>query len=92
MLTITPRTREAIGYTGQEQEYLLIPPEVLVDGKLRQVAIIDANAFCDCAALQTVVVFDGISQIRNNAFARCYGLKQIILPESLVQISHSAFL
>lgn len=40
MLTITPRTREAIGYTGQEQEYLLIPPEVLVDGKLRH------EAFC----------------------------------------------
>ena len=54
-------------------------------------AIVGPYCFQNDAALEDVVLEEGIAQIQNFAFAGCVRLKPIVIPESCVKILQSAF-
>lgn len=84
------------GYRGEETE-VIVPSEI----KQKRVVIIDCGAFSPYrmnahlkkvrTQLQSVVISDGVEEIRRDAFDQCINLKKIELPPSLCYIGNCAF-
>jgi len=89
--SITEENRQLVGFSGNEEEYLLIPDVILMDGEECRVESVGMAAFEHCHRLKTVVIFEGICEIGSYAFAHCRNLNSITLPRSLVWIGAEAF-
>lgn len=89
--SITEENRQLVGFSGNEEEYLLIPDVILMDGEECSVESVGMAAFEHCHRLKTVVVFEGVCEIGSYAFAHCRGLGSITLPRSLAWIGAEAF-
>ena len=66
----------------------LAVPDVLGGG---QVTCIDERAFAGWSELKSVVIPEGVKEIRNDAFAGCASLKSVVIPEGVEKIGDSAF-
>lgn len=56
------RDKQLVGFQGTEDEYLVIPPEVDIDGERYRVEALGDYAFNMCLELRTVVILDGIKK------------------------------
>ena len=89
---ITRKNRGMAGFTGCPDEYLVIPPEMLVDGEIRRVDVIDDEAFWQCDGLRTVVIPGGPKLVGCSAFRDCGNLREVCLGDDIVAVGDSAFL
>ena len=83
-----------LAYFDEEREFnenIVVPEEVLIDGKSYSVTSIGDMAFYDCENLENVTLPDSITRIGNNAFAHCNNLRLEALPDSLREIGNGAF-
>ena len=55
------------------------------------VKIIGVDAFKDCTNITSVVIPDGIVEVRSSAFQNCYNLKKVTLSNNLTKISSYVF-
>ena len=90
-ISLTPQNRHLAGFMELEDEYLVIPPEIVVDGEKRKIGAIGSAAFASCRDLRTVVLLEGITKIGARAFERCGNLRDMEVPESLTEIGRNAF-
>jgi len=75
---VTAENRGMVGYTGTENEKLVIPETVTTDdGTTLEVTEIGAQAFYNCANLMSVSLPASIESIGNEAFSNCTSLKAI---------------
>jgi hypothetical protein len=90
-LTITADNRSNIGYTGVENEELVIPEVVIIDGITYQVNSIGQYAFSDCNGLSSVTLPSTAAIIEAFAFNNCANLASITMPDTLSAIQEGAF-
>ena len=90
--TITSDTRSLIGYTGAEDENLVIPPVFQNKDVWYKVVAIDSNAFLDCANLTSVTIPNTVISIGNDTFKNCKKLANITIPEGVTYIGDQAFM
>lgn len=62
---------------------------ITFDPKCTQIV---SNLFCDCDALESVVIPEGITSINSFAFALCNNLTDVTLPSTLKSITNLAFM
>ena len=91
LCAVTAENRAMVGFVGCDNEYLVIPPEVTLDGKCCPLSVISGKAFLRCGSLTHVVVMDGYRLIGQNAFADCSALTSVTLPETVDKIGYGAF-
>lgn len=90
-ISLTPQNRHLAGFMELEDEYLVIPPEIVVDDEKRKIGAIGSAAFASCRDLRTVVLLEGITKIGARAFERCGNLRDMEVPGSLTEIGRNAF-
>lgn len=49
LCAVTAENRAMVGFVGCDNEYLVIPPEVTLDGKCCPLSVISGKAFLRCA-------------------------------------------
>ena len=80
--TVTSDNRATIGFTGKENEKLIIPATFKKGDTWYRVTAIDGSAFEYCNNLTSVVIPDSVCAIGNYAFAHCWRLANITLPSN----------
>lgn len=55
------------------------------------IAVIGANAFAQCTALEEINIPDGVTELPFRMFSSCYSLKTVKIPDSVKTIGESAF-
>lgn len=95
---VNASNRAAIGYTGEENEVLVIPAYFTGDGENGTtegtqyiVTEIEGWAFMSCESLASVVFPDTVTIIGNYVFGGCTALSSITIPESVVSIGDGVF-
>ena len=89
--TVTSSNRSMVGYTGAENENLVIPGIFESDGVTYMVTSIGSAAFYDCTNLALTSLPKGITSIGNHAFRGCENLALTSLPEGITSIGVNAF-
>ena len=70
---------------------IVIPSEVVYNGKTWSVTSIGASAFSDCSGLTGITIPNSVTSIGRNAFWGCSGLTSITIPNSVTNIGKFAF-
>lgn len=89
---VTRGNRPLAGYTGVKDEYLVLAPEMFVDGEREDIDWISDAAFSGCDQLKTVVVLNGFRTIGEAAFYGCTGMTSITLPVGIKCIRARTFM
>jgi hypothetical protein len=89
--TITADSRAMVGYTGEENENLVIPAVFENEGTWYRVTKIDSTAFAYCSNLASVTIPKTVTSIGSYAFAYCSGLQSVTIPEGVVKILGNTF-
>lgn len=89
--TVTNANRNLVGYTGIEEENLVIPAIFEENGTWYRVVSIGAYAFESCTNLMSVTIPDSVTIIGDYAFHCCKNLTDILIPESVTYIGSRAF-
>jgi len=89
--SIESSNRGKIGYTGAENESLVIPAVFEEDGKWYKVVGIKDGAFTNCENLTSVTIPDGVTSIGEYAFAVCNSLTSITIGNGVKHIGPYAF-
>lgn len=76
------------GYAGE----IVIPQEVVYEGRTLRVVAIGASAFSECYSLTSVTIGESVVSIGDKAFFGCSGLTSVVMPESVVSIGDAAFM
>ena len=84
------RTATVSGYVGNEAS-VSIPATVEYEGMVCNVVCIGVDAFHFCTTLESVVIPQGVTLIRDNAFYGCRSLKNVELPEGMEAFYGSVF-
>lgn len=87
---VMQENREFIGFTGEENENLVIPAFFQNDGTWYRVIGIDNFAFRE-SALATVTIPNSVTSIGDNAFDGCSNLTSVTLPDCVTSIGDYAF-
>jgi len=88
---ITDGTAAAQTFTeGHETAELIIPSEIVIDGKTMPVTAVASNGFLN-QSITKLTLSEGITKIGNNSFCKCSSLKEIILPSTMSTIEASSF-
>ena len=95
---MTEKNRAAIGYTGEENENLVIPAYFVGDrengtteGRVYKVTSIEDLAFFRCYKLSRVTIPEGVTSIGEGAFYLC-NLDSITISKNVANIGKEAFL
>ena len=80
-----------IGYTGEENESLVIPTTYMRYNTYYKVTGIGTSAFSSCTNLSSIVIPDVVTSIGQSAFRGCTSLTSITIPSSVTTIGSSAF-
>lgn len=70
---------------------IVIPSEVIFNGKNLSVTSIGFSAFRGCYDLTSVVIPNSVTHIEDCAFSACYGLTSIEIPNFVTKIGTDAF-
>ena len=70
---------------------IIIPHEVYYDGKIYTVNSIGKKAFYNCSRLTTVLIPDGVYEIKAEAFKGCTGLTEVIIGSGIHTFGSKAF-
>ena len=89
-ITVTSKNRDMAGFVGVDDEYLVIPPEILAEGEFRRVETIGDESF-RASKLSVVVLPDSVHEIRTYAFYGCRSLREVVLSNTLRTIGTFAF-
>ena len=89
--TVTSNNREMVGYTGEENENLVIPAVFEDNGTWYRVTTIGDSAFGECFNLTSVTIPDSVTTIGDNAFWNCDNLTSVTIPDSVTTIGDHAF-
>ena len=82
----------AIGYTGENNEKLVIPKLfVAEDGEVYNVTKIDSGMFNDASNLMSVTIPNTVTAIGNNAFQNCTNLIYLTIEEGTTEIGNYSF-
>lgn len=92
--TITAANRDKIGFTGAENENLIIPSTFVgEDGVNYKVTAIGASAFYDCKNLASVTIPNSVTKISGWAFHDCTNLTSVTITDSsVVRIGDGTFI
>ena len=90
--TVTAENRHKVGFTGEENEKLVIP-EMFVDTDCQRyrVAAIGYRAFYGCESLTSINIPDSVTSIDMEAFYRCSSLTSVNIPDGVTSIGHGVF-
>lgn len=91
--SITAENRHKVGYTGAENEELVVPATFFdeEDMKWCNVTQVNGGAFEGCTNLKSVILPNSITTIWNNAFSTCTNMQKIILPNNITRINSYTF-
>ena len=89
--TITSSNRTLIGYTGNNNENLVIPEVFQDNGTWYKVTSIGIYAFDKCKKLTSVTIPDSVTKIDSYAFRECWELKSVIIGNGVTSIGKEAF-
>lgn len=90
--TVTAENREKVGFTGEENENLVIPETFIdTDCQRYRVVAIGGGAFHGCNSLSSVNISDSVIRIGNDAFRGCSSLSSINIPDGVTSIGVRAF-
>ena len=94
--TVTAQNRAMVGYTGAENENLVIPAVFEDNGTWYRVTAIGDWVFGDLAFanrsnLISVTIPDSVTTIGYGAFSDCNGISSVTIPKSVVSIGRGAF-
>ena len=59
--------------------------EINITGNVKSIGV---KGLCNCPNLETVVIDEGLHELRGGAFHHCWKLRDVYLPRSLSSISH----
>ena len=74
-------------YAGE----IFIPANIEAKGTVYKVISIGISAFLKCEGLQSVVISEGLEEIKSCAFEDCENLSSVILPKTVTYIGNVAF-
>ena len=80
-------TCEVSGYTELTNSDLIIPASI----NNYTVKSIGEGAFRNCRKVTSIIIPEGVTEIRKSAFEDCSGMTSINIPESVTKIGESAF-
>ena len=83
--------RHLLGYTGVENEELIISAVFQENGEWFRITHIDDAAFRDCDNLRAVVIPASIRSIGSEAFSNCTNLRSVDIPNGVTSIGEFAF-
>ena len=91
--TVTSSNRSQIGYTGENNENLVIPAVFQNDGIWYRIVEISGSAFHSCTLLTSVAIPDSVTSIGSYAFKGCTGLTSVKFGDNsqLTSIGYDAF-
>lgn len=90
--TVTAENREKVGFTGEENENLVIPETFIdTDGQRYRVTSIGTDAFYNCSNLMGVNIPNSVKEIMNAAFANCTNLGHITMPDTMDNLGWYVF-
>ena len=70
---------------------VVIPSQVVYEGKTYSVTSIGSMAFYNCIGLTSITIPNGVKSIKDDAFNHCSGLTSITIPESVGYMGWRAF-
>ena len=88
---VSTSNRAKVGYTGAENEELIIPSTFVDENYVYKVTQISNYAFNNATKLKSIVIPEGVTNIGMNAFSGCTALESVTLPSTLTNISNLAF-
>lgn len=84
------------GYNACISQYtkgrLIIPKEVMDNGKMYQVVKVNQFAFRFCAGITTAYIPEGVTSVGDFAFIGCTSLREVELPSTLSTLGSGAFI
>ena len=89
--TVTAENRTMVGFTGEENENLVIPAVFEDNGTWYRVTCIGLQAFYECVFIERVELPVSVKYIQKDAFYNCHGIETVVLNEGLVSIGDWAF-
>ena len=90
--TVTAENRHMVGYTGEENEDLVIPATFQHGEVWYQVVEIGEYAFLNCKNLNSVSIPNGVTSIAMCAFSQCSNMTDVNISNSVKTIELSAFI
>lgn len=70
---------------------IVIPYEIVENGKVFSVTSIQVYAFSDCVNITSVIIPDSVTILKEGAFGCCYALKSVTIPKSVTSIESGVF-
>ena len=89
--TISSSNKYWIGYTGQDNETLIIPSVFQYEGQWYKVTSIGDYAFLSCDELTNVTIPGSVTSIGDGAFSGCSWLTDVTICEGVTSIGSDAF-
>ena len=91
--SVTSSNRAKVGYTGEENENLVIPATFYdeEDGRWYKVTRIGTSAFYSCTNLTSIEIPTSVTSIGEFAFDGCTSLTSATIPASVTRVGQLAF-
>ena len=91
IISETNQTAKVAGPESYSVENLIIPQQVIYNGKTYSVTSIGDEAFFGCSSLMSITLPSSVTSIGDNAFKECSALPFLTIPDSVSSIGIGAF-